>query len=458
MVFCGIFCEDATHPERNSQVLDVKIVTIVKVEVKPINKLEAISKRLKSSAAILLTFSLLVLSTITANTPAFAEDSPSYPTWAEVEKARQNEKSLAAMVTRLEREIAGIKSRLKVAEDKAKKAGEVYGDAQDKVDVKQFEASRLEEQAEAAEERAKDSKRRAGLVAAAASRNNGGDIVTNMLTGIEDNDNLLWKLGAIDQIGQQSAGIFRQAQQDMNAANSLKDQVEIAKQELQVLADIAKDAFEKAQAAYQELQKLVDETQADLDRMEYQLAQAKAKTAATEKGYQEYIKSIVGSEVQLGSNYFAVTSHGVWVRPVIGGYVSAEYGNRYLLGSWGFHSGTDISGLNYKGTGLSCNAPIYAASSGTVTYAGWYNSAAGNKIMINHGNGVVTEYNHIVNGGILVHIGQHVTVGEQIAKVGTTGLSTGCHLHFQVRVNGATTNPIPFMKARGINIYSGSGK
>ncbi|MBX3311869.1 MAG: peptidoglycan DD-metalloendopeptidase family protein [Microbacteriaceae bacterium] len=438
--------------------LVVKIVTIVKMVAKKIEAIEAKPQRLTLFAAVLLALSLLILSAFAPSAPAFAEDGASYPTWAEVEKARQNEKTLAAMVTKLENSIAGIKSRLSVAEDKAKIAGEKYAEAQEKVDVKQFEADRLEAQAVAAESRAADSKRRAGLVAAAASRTNGGDIVTNMLSGVEDSANLLWKLGAIDQIGQQSAGIFRQAQQDMNAANSLKDQVDVAKAELQVLADIAKEAFDEAQQAAQELQNLVEETQADLDRMEYQLAQAKKNRQATEDGYKDYIKSIVGSDVQLGSNYFAITSYGVWVRPVIGGYISAEYGNRYLFGTWAFHSGTDISGLNYNGTGYSCNAPIFAASSGTVIYAGWYNGTAGNKIMIDHGNGVITEYNHIVNGGVMVSIGQAVTVGQQIAKVGTTGLSTGCHLHYQVRVNGATTNPIPFMSVRGINIYSGTGK
>jgi len=110
------------------------------------------------------------------------------------------------------------------------------------------------------------------------------------------------------------------------------------------------------------------------------------------------------------------------------------------------HTGQDISGTG-------CGTPIYAAHSGTVTYAGPY-SDLGNFIQLDNGGGITTGYGHIINGGILVHIGQHVAPGQQIAKVGSTGASLGCHLHFIVRVNGALTDPLPFMRNRGITLGS----
>ena len=74
------------------------------------------------------------------------------------------------------------------------------------------------------------------------------------------------------------------------------------------------------------------------------------------------------------------------------------------------------------------------------TYAGW-NGTLGNYIQINHGDGTSSGYGHIIGGGILVGYGQSVHAGQQIARVGTTGASTGCHLHFIIRVNGQLTEP-----------------
>ncbi|WP_022908300.1 peptidoglycan DD-metalloendopeptidase family protein [Curtobacterium sp. B18] len=92
---------------------------------------------------------------------------------------------------------------------------------------------------------------------------------------------------------------------------------------------------------------------------------------------------------------------------------------------------------------------IVAAAAGTVDYAGWY-GGYGNYVRISHGGGVQTAYGHIVNGGFRVSPGQRVSAGQLIALVGSTGNSTGCHTHFEVHVNGATVDPVPFMQARGV--------
>jgi len=107
------------------------------------------------------------------------------------------------------------------------------------------------------------------------------------------------------------------------------------------------------------------------------------------------------------------------------------------------HDGIDLA--------PGCNSPIYAATSGTVTFAG-LTGGYGNYIQISHGGGVSTAYGHIVNGGIKVSRGQRVVAGQLIALVGSTGNSTGCHLHFETRVGGASTNPVPFMSARGVRL------
>ncbi|MWC30590.1 peptidoglycan DD-metalloendopeptidase family protein [Paenibacillus sp. MMS18-CY102] len=99
--------------------------------------------------------------------------------------------------------------------------------------------------------------------------------------------------------------------------------------------------------------------------------------------------------------------------------------------------------------GLDMAAPagtnIYAAESGVVITAGW-TSGYGNTVILDHGNGLWTLYGHIRTGGIKVRVGENVKRGEKIAEVGSTGNSTGNHLHFEVRVNGTPKDPTGYLK------------
>ena len=84
-----------------------------------------------------------------------------------------------------------------------------------------------------------------------------------------------------------------------------------------------------------------------------------------------------------------------------------------------------------------------AAQAGTVTSAGWRNNGGGNVISIDHGNGMITVYNHL--GSIWVSPGQYVSAGQGIGGVGCTGLCTGPHVHFEVIVNGVIDNPLRYL-------------
>lgn len=116
--------------------------------------------------------------------------------------------------------------------------------------------------------------------------------------------------------------------------------------------------------------------------------------------------------------------------------VSSGYGYRSdpFSGSSSFHNGIDIP--------APAGTPVVAASSGTVEWAN-LNPTAGNWIGINHGNGVYTIYMHM--SALLVSPGTQVSAGQTIGLVGTTGSSTGNHLHFTVRVNGAYQNPYDYL-------------
>ena len=117
--------------------------------------------------------------------------------------------------------------------------------------------------------------------------------------------------------------------------------------------------------------------------------------------------------------------------------LTSSYGGRIhpITGTYEFHYGADF--------GAGCGVPQYAAAAGTVTYAGWYGTG-GNTTTINHGmiggSSWQTRYMHASQ--ILVSVGQHVSQGQLIAYTGTTGGSTGCHLHFEVWKNGSTIDPL----------------
>lgn len=146
----------------------------------------------------------------------------------------------------------------------------------------------------------------------------------------------------------------------------------------------------------------------------------------------------------------AVVNADGWASPAQGPVVS-RYGMRANPGQVNhgqhrLHAGTDLAGGG-------CDGPIYAAHDGVVIEAS-LRTGSGNVgvIAVDHGSRLVTRYLHMYASGILVRTGQQVTAGEQIGRVGSSGNSTGCHLHFEVLVDGDPTDPEPFMARLGITL------
>jgi murein DD-endopeptidase MepM/ murein hydrolase activator NlpD len=118
--------------------------------------------------------------------------------------------------------------------------------------------------------------------------------------------------------------------------------------------------------------------------------------------------------------------------------VTSSYGVRRdpFTGAAAMHSGLDFRG--------PIGAPIYAAAKGRVSFVG-QRSGYGNVVEISHGNGLVTRYAHM--SAFHSHVGEQVAPGDVIGAIGSTGRSTGPHLHFEVRINGRAVNPRPFLEA-----------
>ncbi len=146
----------------------------------------------------------------------------------------------------------------------------------------------------------------------------------------------------------------------------------------------------------------------------------------------EMITEPIAREVLRGNKnpmYSGAASKGfIW--PTIGGYVSCG------INGYKGHTGTDIAGCGH-------GSNIYASASGTVVKANWGRTGYGNYIIINHGDGIQTLYAHCSN--LYVRVGQFVNQGDVIAAMGSTGNSTGTHLHFEIRINGQYVNPMNYV-------------
>lgn len=177
-----------------------------------------------------------------------------------------------------------------------------------------------------------------------------------------------------------------------------------------------------------------------------QIAQYNISIASQEAEVQKYLKaeaeaeSIILAAEQAAMSYDTSTQYtgGQFTWPVPGYYeISSYFGART----------SPVAGAssNHKGIDIKCDpgVPVVAASAGTVIVA-TYNYAEGNYVVIDHGGGVVTLYMH--NSSLNVSVGETVAAGQQIACAGSTGISTGPHCHFGVRVNGTYVDPLTYLQ------------
>jgi murein DD-endopeptidase MepM/ murein hydrolase activator NlpD len=390
--------------------------------------------------AILAIVGMFGTAGVVAAPAAWAAD---YPSWSDVLAARNNEAATAAEVANVQSKLAGLEAAVTSTQADAEAKGQLYQDAQLKFDEAAFKADQLKTQADAARIQAAKSKLRAGQLASRLARSGGGDLTATLLFSGDDADTLLAQLGLASKVADQSQGLYSKAVQDQNTAQSLTDQANLAKEALKVLADEAQAAQVVAQAAADAATAAFAEQQANKARLDAQLATLKSDRVHAESEYIAGVQAQWGAGAGLGAGQISATG---WARPA-GGQIASGYGSRIspCSGCSSFHSGVDLA--------ASCNSPIFASHSGTVIYAGPF-GGYGNFVQIANedGSGISTAYGHIVNGGTLVHPGDQVGVGQQIARVGSTGHSTGCHLHFEVRLNNVARDPVSYLRSQGIEL------
>lgn len=370
-----------------------------------------------------------------------------YPSWSDVQDAQASESAKAAQVTELENLIVLLASEATAAEQMAVRRGNEYELAQAAFDAASYRATELRVQATDAAEQAELSGTAAGQFAAMLARSGSGDLSMTLLLDPPGAEDLLSQLGTMSKLTERTSEAYEQAATDRNAADSVTEQAELAESILGELAVEAEAALTAAIEARAEAQEKLASQQENEAIMRAQLAVLTQNRQATEADYAKGEEARRAAEAEAGGGNGGLDSGQLsdqgWAKPV-SGWISDRYGprpNKPVPGVNPFHSGTDIA--------AGCDQPVYAATGGTVIYADWLGTY-GLWVLIDHGNGVQTGYAH--NNDIFVGVGQYVAAGANIAAVGSTGASTGCHLHFEVRVDGARIDPQPFMSARGVNL------
>ncbi|MDQ0576507.1 M23 family metallopeptidase [Agromyces albus] len=375
-----------------------------------------------------------------------------YPSWAEVEAAKANTAAGAAAVQQIIALIAQLEANVETTRAEAERRTDELFVAQQKYDDAVMRADQIQAQADASAAEAQAAEQNAGQVAAQLYRSGGGDVGLNLFLDAGDSavtEALLAKLGNMTKMVERTSGIYDRAQEKHNIATSLSDQAAVARAEREKLRIAAEAALVAAQEAQAAAEAALAESQAKKIELEQQLKFLKDAEAKTTAAYQEGERIRKAEEERRRQEALKNGSPGTvassgWARPARGG-LTGTFGPRSPICSGGcsgsFHYAIDL--------GTGCSAPIYAANSGVVTFAG-YSGTYGNYVKIDHGGGISTAYAHIRPGGTFVGYGQWVEAGQNIASSGTTGASTGCHLHFEVWNGGGRINPQPFMADRGI--------
>jgi murein DD-endopeptidase MepM/ murein hydrolase activator NlpD len=372
--------------------------------------------------------------------PAYADE---YPTWEEVQEARKDVAAAEAKVKEIQEILAGLEREAAEAEQEAARLGEIYYEALYELDEATYQQAQLQAQADDAAATAEESRLQAGQFVAELARVGGADLTATLFISGDDATELLSRIGYAAKIAEQTDGIYARALADRNAAQSLTDQAEVAREIREELQLESEAAFDAATGAALRAYDAVEAQYENSARLEAQLAVLVEQREATEEDYQKGVIARAQSEIAGMIDPGQISASG-WARPS-GGYISSHYGPRIhpIYGTARLHAGIDLA--------TPCGRPVYAANSGRISYSGWLGTS-GNFIRVTHSDGYTTGYAHLQSGSLYVKLGETVVTGQLIARIGTTGGSTGCHLHLETRKNMVSQDPYPFFLNRGIRL------
>lgn len=259
----------------------------------------------------------------------------------------------------------------------------------------------------------------------------------NLLFGAKSFSDLLKRVETVSQIVNYDKAVLGRMQDAQNEIENKKAALEEAGKIVELNRDIQKSKKAELDASKAALNAVIS----DLESDEAAYRAALDEADAAEEALRAEIKAMTAANPKPAPTPApqseTVTDSGgrfCWPTPSTT-YITSPFGTRYhpVQKRNKTHTGIDI--------GAGHGASIVAAEAGTVLRAGW-NSGYGNYVVIDHGGGVQTLYGHC--SALMVQSGQAVTRGQKIALVGSTGVSTGPHLHFEVLINGSYTDPMGY--------------
>ncbi len=280
-----------------------------------------------------------------------------------------------------------------------------------------------------ASHRASVSSRGVAQVVRKLARQQDGAAVADIFFGGHSLNHLLDQLGTLNRLQSATENIHSlQARAEADRLRAAK----LHQQDAEARAAASLISVDASQAAF------------DAATRSFEAAGRSVGTAASEAATAAASLAALGVQPIVDTDVGQLSAQG-WANPALG-VITDTYGPRPirpLPGVGSFHYGSDI--------GASCGTPVLAATSGIVLSVGSVGSY-GNWILLDHGEGVQTGYAHLSSGPAVVEVGNRVTAGQQMGNVGSTGLSTGCHVHIEVRVAGVRVDPQPFFFNRGVNL------
>ncbi|MEG1614062.1 MAG: peptidoglycan DD-metalloendopeptidase family protein [Oscillospiraceae bacterium] len=240
-------------------------------------------------------------------------------------------------------------------------------------------------------------------------------------------ENFLTRMELVQGVARHDSNLIKDLQDKINELKQMEQSLH--DQQVQMQAD--KDSLSSAKAQLLPKKRAIDSKVAEINRQMNSLKEAQ------KDAFDREVDDILNGKVEDGSGSVGAM---IWPLPYRGTYITSPYGYRTMNGQTKFHYGVDIS-MSDK-----YNKNLVASADGKVVIAsndGSYNGGYGNYLAIDHGNGVVTVYGHCAS--LKVVLNQRVTQGQPVAIMGTTGNSTGVHVHFEVRINGSKKNPLNYV-------------
>lgn len=333
-------------------------------------------------------------------------------------KLTENEKELKKQLTEikiLNEEIDDLKSTIQANNKQIESVEEEIKELEEEIKVIE---KRIEERFEILKERAR------------IHQKNGGDLkYIEVLLGSANFNEFIGRVTAMNTITSSDADLIKLQEKDKQKIESILKEVELAKEELE---DIKASLLEQKEISEEKKAKLKKKEKSYRDKVK----ELKLKDSKLEKLETEVLASMqpVAYGVEMASAGSAKGS-GSLAWPTTTGYISSPMGTR---------NGRPHKGIDIARTDRSTSPPILAADAGTVVTTGDAGDGYGNKIIIDHGNGMRTLYAHLAN--ISIRAGESVKKGQTLGVMGTTGQSTGIHLHFEVHVNGSVQNPMRYLR------------